>query len=100
MGSRSTCIECGHEGTDCIDSRPAPLGRRRRMRCRECGAKWTTIEVHHDIGRTVADVVRHLRQAELTLSNLRMSVDFLVRAAPLSDDDSETDELIHNDSRT
>ena len=44
--ARDDAVPCQcNAATDCVDSRPFPVGRQRRVRCRACGAKWSTLEV-------------------------------------------------------
>jgi len=40
------CVNCNHEDTKVIDSRPSPDGHsiRRRRKCEECGTRFTTYE--------------------------------------------------------
>ena len=37
--------DCSHEHSDCIDSRPRDGYRYRRYLCRDCGIRFTTIEI-------------------------------------------------------
>lgn len=38
------CNECGNDISKVIDSRPCQGSIRRRRKCEECGARWTTYE--------------------------------------------------------
>lgn len=39
------CPECGSTDSAVIDSRPTPLGIRRRRRCTPCDARYSTLEI-------------------------------------------------------
>lgn len=44
--SSALCPRCGSENNGVQNSRPAVLGRERRRVCQDCGARWSTIELH------------------------------------------------------
>ena len=46
------CPVCKSQHNSIRDSRPSPIGRRRRRYC-GCGARWTTYEVSEDIAELV-----------------------------------------------
>lgn len=43
------CPSCDEKSVPCIDTRPAPYGRRRRYKCK-CGTRFSTIETMAHVG--------------------------------------------------
>lgn len=67
------CPHCQRDVSQVIDSRPCPLGVRRRRRCCVCGHRWTTHEV------AVADK-RHLGELHGAVAELEVVADDLAEA--------------------
>lgn len=40
-----TCPKCGSNQLHCVDSRPSPVGRYRRIECLVCLERFTTLEL-------------------------------------------------------
>jgi len=76
-GSPDLCPDCGSGLNEVYDSRPTARGRRRRRRCLECGAKWSSVEVAWEAGvafaqltDTIADTVAKFEEGVRVLRSL------------------------------
>lgn len=52
---------CGEEDWAVVESRKNGVGVRRRRRCRNCGAKVTSIEVLIGTNKTMPDLIKQLK---------------------------------------
>lgn len=68
VSSAEQCGACGSINVGVVDSRPHDYGRLRRRLCRDCGARWSTLETR--IGeRATTDDARAAVQRAIVLMN-------------------------------
>lgn len=65
------CVECGGARTGVVDCRPTARGFRRRRRCTDCGARWSTVEMPLYSTDAVTDVLGALDRTLAELGQLR-----------------------------
>jgi transcriptional regulator NrdR family protein len=74
-----------------IDSRVRADGTRtRRRKCGGCGAKWSTMEVDFELGRTIKKLIIHVGAMRATMNEMQTLLDKLADnpiVANLDEDD-------------
>ncbi len=67
------CPACGSVDANQVrDSRVHALGRRRRRKCSNCGASWSTIEMRVEVAlRMKTELVRALDRVDVRLKDIR-----------------------------
>lgn len=76
--SSEHCPRCGSVDNAVTDSRPSPLGRRRRRRCTKCHTAWTTVELAHTLVYKLVRVLNYvspmLLKTEAQIQEMRTMV--------------------------
>ena len=60
--TRKDIVECGHKNSKVTDSRPAKGYIRRRRECKDCGERYSTVEII-TTGRSVQAVPNAIRNS-------------------------------------
>ena len=68
------CPQCGFLDNVVVDSRPSPMGRRRRRRCPHCDVSWSTVEILASDALDAAILRRVVRDAVATLQAIEATI--------------------------